>query len=50
MSIVQGKSFSLYFSHVFSLLSTLGTTGLGLALQGMVQSGLVGMVQFSMRN
>ena len=42
MSEVQGKIVSRNFSHVvFSLLSTLGSTGLGLALHGTVQSGLV---------
>jgi len=51
MSKVQGKFVSLNFSHVvFSLLSKLGATGLDLALHGTVQSGLVGMVQFSMQN
>jgi hypothetical protein len=42
---------SLNFSRVvFSVLSKLGATGLGLALQGTVQSGLAGMVQFCMQN
>jgi len=41
-SKIQGKIVSLNSSHVvFCLLSTLGGTGLSLALRGTVQDGLV---------